>query len=86
MHCRALFVNHLGAASGDVIHHPADRPPVARDRAGGKDDHVVGLEPHVMVVISRDPRERRTSLPLRAGRHTDHVPGGTGLDLGIPDL
>ena len=86
VHRLALFVNHLGAAVRDVIHHPADRPPVTRNRARGEHDHVIRLEHDVAVIIDRDPRECGERLALRTGRHADHVPGGVVPDVAVPDL
>ncbi len=67
------LVDDLGAAPGDVVHHPADGLLVARDLPRREHHDVVGLELDVAVVVDGDPRQRRLRLALRPGADADDV-------------
>ena len=63
----------LGAAPGDVVHHPADGLLVAGNDPGREHDHVVLVELHVPVVVDGDAGQRGQRLALRAGAEADDV-------------
>ena len=73
VHVLDAFVDDVGAAAREVVHHAADRLLVAGNRARREHDRVVRAELHVAVVVDRDARQRRHRLALRSGGQAQHV-------------
>jgi hypothetical protein len=80
------FVNHVGAATGDVVDDASDGDFVSRNGPRRQHDGVIRTDLHVPVIVDRNPRQGRHRFALRAGRHAQHVLGGVAADVGIADL
>ena len=80
------LVDHVGAAQGQVVHHPADRPFVAGDGARREHDHVVIVHLHEPVVVDGDARQGGRRFALRPGRDAHHVAAGEVPDLAVANL
>ena len=80
------FVDHLGAAAGHVVHHPADRLLVAGNLPGREHHDVVTLELDVTVVVDGDAGKCRLRLALRPGADAHHVLRRIVADLAVANL
>ena len=80
------FVDHVGAAAGEVVDDPADRLLVAGNRSRRQHDGVVRPDLDVAVIVDRDARQRRHRLALRAGREAEDVLRRVVVDLRVANL
>ncbi len=80
------LIDDVRAAPRDVIHHAADMAFVARNRARAEHHRVVVLQLDVLVIVNRDPRQRRHRLALRSRGDADDVAAGLGADVAVAHL
>ena len=71
----AVRIIDLRAPAVEVIHHAADRALVAGNLAGRKNDGITLLDLEILVIVERQPRQRRHRLALAsAGHDADLLP------------